>query len=395
MIHFWLNSVERGTADTKPFRDHFQDDIRVRYAKLWLRLILFCLRTLDDEKKYGVQFTSELNECLQKLRGLLYIHDEMDNTGAIRGKVSELSCLLIMHSDYDKKFSVLKYFSGILGYNIDCGRWKKSSKYTPDNCAIVVLYQSDWFRVLSSKNECDSFRVSLNDNPHIRLNNFRDQWLMENEPSPFNYLHKLLNYDIYAAKDATGADKIRFSPDNRILYYGIQKLDIQAWKDFQRDILRRAESILSRQLLFHQSDTIETINPYSFDRDDQGISDVDHYFAENIPNFRTNDRTMIINNIHLTGKWDDLMTVKEDEMEWNRRDVEQYHHDHELFLELILLSMNFTCGETGRDEEILSIQYKNSMDKDRNILIDDGQIQIATEYHKSQAIMDDLKVLLD
>jgi len=56
--------------------------------------------------------------------------------------------------------------------------------------------------------------------------------------------------------------------------------------------------------------------------------------------------------------------------------------------------MNFTCGETGRGEEILSIQYKNSMDKDRNILIDDGQIQIATEYHKSQAIMDDLKVLL-
>jgi hypothetical protein len=56
--------------------------------------------------------------------------------------------------------------------------------------------------------------------------------------------------------------------------------------------------------------------------------------------------------------------------------------------------VNFTCGETGRGEEILSIQYKNSMDNDRNILIDDGQIQIAMEYHKSQAIMDDLKVLL-
>ena len=29
-----------------------------------------------------------------------------------------------MHSDYDKKFSILKYFSGILGYNIKDGSGK-------------------------------------------------------------------------------------------------------------------------------------------------------------------------------------------------------------------------------------------------------------------------------
>jgi len=96
----------------------------------------------------------------------------------------------------------------------------------------------------------------------------------------------------------------------------------------------------------------------------------------------------------LTGKWYEMVTVNPDWIEWNQRSVDQYHRDRELFLELILLSMNFTCGETGRGQEILSIQYKNSMDKDRNVLIDDGQIQIATEYHKSQAIMDDLKVSL-
>ena len=171
---------------------------------------------------------------------------------------------------------------------------EKIVKIYSRNCAIIVLYENDWFRVLSSKNECDNFRVSLNDNPHMRLNKFRDQWLIENESSPFNYLHKLLNYDIYAAKDVIEIDKIRISSDNRILYYGIQQLDIQAWKDFQCDILRRVESILSHQLLFHQSDMIEKINSYSFDRDDQDISDVNHYFAEKIPNFRTNDRIMII-----------------------------------------------------------------------------------------------------
>ncbi len=77
------------------------------------------------------------------------------------------------------------------------------------------------------------------------------------------------------------------------------------------------------------------------------------------------------------------------------RMFESYHHDHELFLELILLSMNFTYGEMRREQEILSIQYKNSIDKDHNILLDNGQIQIATKYHKSQAITDDVKIRLD
>ena len=116
----------------------------------------------------------------------------MDNTGAIRGKVSELSCLLIMHSDYDKKFSVLKYFSGILGYNVDCGRWKKPSKYTPEIAQLLFCMKVIDLEYCLPKMECDSFRVTLNDNPHMRLNNFRDQWLVENEPSPFNYLPYML-----------------------------------------------------------------------------------------------------------------------------------------------------------------------------------------------------------
>ena len=56
--------------------------------------------------------------------------------------------------------------------------------------------------------------------------------------------------------------------------------------------------------------------------------------------------------------------------------------------------MNFIYEEIERDQEILSIQYKNSIDKNHNILINNEQIQIITKYHKSQAIMNDLKILL-
>ena len=92
---------------------------------------MFCLYILNDEQKYEIQFMSELNECLQKFRGLLYIHDKMNNIEIIHDKISELSYLLIIYSDYDKKFSIVKYFNEILDYDIDYERWKKSSKYTP------------------------------------------------------------------------------------------------------------------------------------------------------------------------------------------------------------------------------------------------------------------------
>ena len=121
---------------------------------------------------------------------------------------------------------------------------------------------------------------------------------------------------------------------------------------------------------------------------------MNHYFTKKIPNFRKNDRSMIIDNLHLTCKWNDIIIINSNEIEWNQKDIDQYHYNREFFLELILLNMNFIYEETERDQEILSIQYKNSMNKNHNILIDDRQIQIATKYHKSQAIMNDLKISL-
>ena len=135
---------------------------------------MFYLRTLNDEQKYKVQFTSELNKCLQKLRGLLYIYNKMDNIEVICGKVSELSCLLIIYFDYNKKFSVVKYFSGILGYDIDYRRWKKPLKYTPTIAQLLFCIKVIELEYYLPQNERDNFRVSLDNNLYIRLNKFRD-----------------------------------------------------------------------------------------------------------------------------------------------------------------------------------------------------------------------------
>ena len=62
------------------------------------------------------------------------------------------------------------------------------------------------------------------------------------------------------------------------------------------------KSILSHQLLFHQSNIVETINLYSFNRDNQDILNINHYFIEKISNFRKNDYLIIIDNLYLISK---------------------------------------------------------------------------------------------
>jgi len=56
------------------------------------------------------------------------------------------------------------------------------------------------------------------------------------------------------------------------------------------------------------------------------------------------------------------------------------------------MAVNLTCGVTGRGTEILSVRWKNSPASNRGILVEDGQVMLVTQMHKSVAIMDDLKV---
>ena len=48
-------------------------------------------------------------------------------------------------------------------------------------------------------------------------------------------------------------------------------------------------------------------------------------------------------------KWNDMIIINLDRIEWNQRNIDQYHCDQEFFLEFILLSMNFIYEETERD----------------------------------------------
>ena len=51
-----------------------------------------------------------------------------------------------------------------------------------------------------------------------------------------------------------------------------------------------------------------------------------------------------------------------------------------------------TLGLSGRGTEMTSLRYINTMEGDRSIYVEDGQLMFITEYHKSMALMEEVKV---
>ena len=77
-----------------------------------------------------------------------------------------------------------------------------------------------------------------------------------------------------------------------------------------KDILRKAESILSRQLLFQTSNTIATINPYDI-VDDESVSDVGHFFGEMIDDYGHVACSMMVENLQKSGLFESTTTMNE------------------------------------------------------------------------------------
>ena len=98
--------------------------------------------------------------------------------------------------------------------------------------------------------------------PLLRFCRFHRQWLVMAEPCPFTWAHGLMNYGISASINDRGKPTIDFSDDSEWATIHGHSFEISRYKLMIDSVARRAETILSRELLFRDSDTIDPIDPY-------------------------------------------------------------------------------------------------------------------------------------
>src|SRR5579862_7215659 len=82
----------------------------------------------------------------------------------------------------------------------------------------------------------------------------------------------------------------------------------------------------------------------------------------------------------------------DDAIEFSDQAKDKYNKYDEQFHGILALLMMFMCGLSGRGTEMTSLCWQNTMNGDRSIYIEDGQIMFITEYHKSMALIDDQKI---
>ena len=86
-----------------------------------------------------------------------------------------------------------------------------------------------------------------------------------------------MNYGIAASRDNTARSRIRWSADNKILYFDGHALKLKELVAFIRELLGVAEGIMAKDLLFQQDGDMP-----EFDlevTDNSGKHDAGYYFA--------------------------------------------------------------------------------------------------------------------
>src|ERR1700738_3045169 len=94
----------------------------------------------------------------------------------------------------------------------------------------------------------DDFTEESIVNPVDMFRAVRDKWLVDGEATPFGYIHRLLNYGMAAAHNATTRSRIRWAADDKTLYFDGRGLKLSTWIKFVNQTLSDAEKLLSRQL---------------------------------------------------------------------------------------------------------------------------------------------------
>ncbi len=174
------------------------------------------------------------------------------------------------------------------------------------------------------------------------------------------------------------------------MYFDGRALKMKDWKQFASELISTAEDLLSQRLLFLDDGSLPEVDLNLVD--DPSNHESGHYFVLDKSEAWSKARRRIMENLRKSERRNSIVEVQGDGVQFLKAGVDEYEADETKFRELLAILMMITCGLSGRGTEMTSLRYVNTMEGDRSIYVEDGQMMFITEYHKSMALTDEVKV---
>jgi hypothetical protein len=294
--------------------------------------------------------------------------------------IIDLSAELIRHDRWQGGSSAIQYFCGISGYNIGTGTWRSPNDYTNKLSALIWC-----IRLIILEDTLPTCGRKMLEGD-LLLHMFRlvhRQWLVTGQHTTFHYIHTLRNYGMAASRRASGKFQVTLSHDKKRLLLEGKPLDVDNWKSCVHKIVEELERLTKLILMV---DDLPHVDFYSI-HDTPNRSMSGYYLGKD---GERDARARMLKRIQ--GKKELEEWVTGENLQYWKSQVLSYECDVSEWLHVCLLAILFTCGLSGRGPEMLSMRYKNHQVCLRNLLVEDGQMMAVSLYHKSMAIIDNVKV---
>jgi hypothetical protein len=180
--------------------------------------------------------------------------------------------------------------------------------------------------------------------------------------------------------------------DGETMYFDGRPLGVEGFGGFIHLTIEAAERLMCEDLLFGDTERLGRADLWKL-RDDVNVPNVKHSFISVEENGLSGGRERMMKLLRRSARWKKMLMEERGGLDWIASGIRDYESAVKRFLEYRLILIHITGGQPGRGTEITTLRYANAMQSMRNIFVKEGKVMFVTEYHKSMAVMDQVKAI--
>jgi len=415
-----VNRRETGAGtNERPFYAGQQVKTIRKYSDSWVHIMRYLWRTAFEKERPRYKLTDKQSQSMRHLRTIMR---ERVGTKEVRREAIEDACSMFWIAMFDHELKDSEFDSGImsglavLGIDTQTGTWKSALTYTPILSAIVavmralVVYRAWKIRQksiqegvsegLSPEEAADQARSVVEgvDRLTERFMTLRE---FGGRISPMDRILRTRTYGLKIRMTTKAGGTVAWEGD-RVLVIKI-RFGIDDIRTVVHGLFEEVSQRFERELMLVDQDTIlphldissladnaaELSEGWNFLKDSRNKFPVDgerwmwrRMFAEEKIQAR-----------FLSG---DLEHVESrEEIQWNRKAVEDYFRTYRRFKEECAALVHLTAGSPARATELTSIQVENGPEGrgQRGVFVDNGMVDFVTAYHKGWSASKKSKII--